>query len=136
MMKSPIFTNVDCISMHVDDLEAGIRFYSEALGLKLLWRAGDSCGLGLPEDITEVILTTNRNPMVDFKVDSVAEALQRFVNMGGTCEYGPFDIDIGKCAVVCDRWGNRYCILDMSKDTYDTDEAGNILGVSKKESTP
>lgn len=132
MAEKPIFTNVDCISLHVPDLDAGIAFYSEALGLKLLWRSGDSCGLGMPEDVTEVVLCTNPNPMVDFKVESVEETLERFLANGGSCDYGPFDIDIGKCAVVRDRWDNRYCILDMSKGTYDTDETGNVTGVSRK----
>lgn len=131
--KPPFFTKVDCISLYVDDLDAGIRFYSETLGLKLLWRAGESCGLGLPEDVTEVVLCTSRNPMVDFKVDSVPAALERFVASGGICEHGPFDIDIGKCAVVCDRWGNRYCILDLSKGTYDTDDQGNVVSVTQKD---
>lgn len=131
-MEEPIFTNVDCISLYVPDLDAGIAFYSQALGLKLLWRHADSCGLGMPEDVTEVVLCTSKNPMVDFKVPSVAEALERFVSNGGSCEYGPFDIDIGKCAVVRDHWGNQYCILDMSKGTYDTDETGNVTGVSRK----
>lgn len=36
------------------------------------------------------------------------------------------DIDIGKCAVVSDRWGNRYYILDMTKGTYDTDEMSPV----------
>ena len=131
-MNPPNFTNVDCVSLYIDDLDEGIRFYSEALGLRLLWRSGDSCGLGMPEGVAEVVLCTKKNPTVDFKVESVEAALARFVSNGGTCEYGPFDIDIGKCAVVRDRWGNQYCILDMSKGTYDTDESGNVTGVSKK----
>lgn len=131
-MNPPIFTNVDCVSLYIDDLDEGIRFYSKALGLRLLWRSGDSCGLGMPEGVAEVVLSTKKNPTVDFKVESVEAALARFISNGGACEYGPFDIDIGKCAVVRDRWGNQYCILDMSKGTYDTDESGNVTGVSRK----
>ena len=41
-----LFNNVDCVSMYVDDLDKGIEFYSGQLGLKLLWRVNDSCGLG------------------------------------------------------------------------------------------
>jgi predicted enzyme related to lactoylglutathione lyase len=66
------------------------------------------------------------------EVDSVEKALPEFINAGGRLEYGPLDIDIGKCAVVSDPWGNRYCILDMSKGTYDVDENGNVINVSVK----
>lgn len=41
-----------------------------------------------------------------------------------------FDIDIGKCAVVQDKWSNRYVILDMTKGQYVTDAEGNIFGIS------
>ena len=125
--------NVDCVSMYVDDLDRGIDFYVKKLGLRLLWRAEGSCGLGLPDDITEIVLCTSKNPMVDLKVDSVEEALEEFAAAGGKVVYGPFDIDIGKCAVVSDPWDNEYCLLDMSKGTYDTDGNGNVTGVTKKD---
>ena len=130
--KKTLLQNVDCISMYVDDLDKGIEFYSDKLGLKLLWRVDGSCGLSMSDDITEVVLCNERNPIVDFKVDSVEQAIKEFENAGGKIEYGPFDINIGKCAVVSDPWGNEFCILDMSKGTYDTDENGNVTGVSKK----
>lgn len=131
-MNKTIFNNVDCVSFYVDDIDAGIDFYSKTLGLKLLWRADKSCGMGMSDDITEVVLCTEKNPIVDFKVERVEDAIEEYINAGGTLVYGPFDIDIGKCAVVKDRWDNEYCILDMSKGTYDTDDKGNVTGVSSK----
>lgn len=130
MQKKPLFENVDCISMYVDDLDAGLEFYQRALGLSLLWRTEGSCGLGMPNGVAEIVLVTEHNPMVNLKVESVDEALSHITQAGGTVEYGPFDIDIGRCAVVIDPFGNRYCILDMTKGTYDVDEAGNVIGVS------
>ena len=127
-----LLKNVDCISLYVDDLDKGLEFYSAKLGLKLLWRIEGSCGLGMSDDITEVVLCTDKNPMVDFKVESVEKAIEDFTAAGGEVEYGTFDINIGKCAVVKDPWGNSFCILDMSKGTYDTDESGNVTGVSVK----
>lgn len=128
-MMDSLFQNVDCVSFCVEDLDEGIAFYS-ALGLNLLWRAGHSCGLGMSGDVTEVVLTTERNPVVQFKVESVAEALPAYEKAGGRVELGPFDIDIGKCAVVSDRWGNEYCLLDMTKGKYTTDAQGNVTGVA------
>jgi len=128
--QKALFQNIDCVSMYVDDLDEGLRFYRDGLGLTLLWRADGSLGLGLPNGVAEVVLCTGKNPMVDFKVESVAQDLPTFIEAGGTVEYGPFDIDIGKCAVVLDPWGNRFCILDMTKGTYDTNAEGNVIGVS------
>jgi predicted enzyme related to lactoylglutathione lyase len=125
----PLFENVDCVSFFVDDLDRGIAFYAGSLGLRVLWRAQASCGLGLEEGVTEVVLVNQHNPTANFKVESVLDALEAFQNAGGTLEYGPFDIDIGKCAVVSDLWGNRYCILDMSKGRYVVDEKGDVTGV-------
>lgn len=124
-----LFQNVDCVSFYVDDIDEGIAFYS-ALGLKLLWRAENSCGLGMSGDITEVVLVTEHNPVAQFKVESVEKALPVFEKAGGTVELAPFDIDIGKCAVVRDLWGNQYCLLDMTKGKYTTDAKGNVTGVS------
>lgn len=128
-----MFENVDCVSMYVEDLEEGLRFYRDNLGLKLLWRTGDACGLAMKKGIAEIVLTTRRNDMVDLKVADVKAFLPHFVQAGGRVVYGPFPIDIGQCAVVCDPWGNRYCVLDMTSGTYDTDAQGNVTGVTHKE---
>ena len=68
---------------------------------------------------------------VDFKVESVVDSIEKIVNSGGKVIYGPFDIPIGKCAVIRDKWENEYVILDMSKGRYVTDSQGNVIGVSK-----
>ncbi|MDD2647891.1 MAG: VOC family protein [Eubacteriales bacterium] len=127
-MKS-VFTNIDCVSFHVDSLDEGIAFYRDSLGLRLLWRTEDSCGLGMDEDISELVLTTRDIPIAQFKVDSVDAVLPVFIAAGAVVDYGPFDIDIGRCAVIRDLFGNRYCILDMTNGKYATDENGNVTGV-------
>ncbi len=125
----PVFNNVDCVSFHVDNIDEGIAFYRDKLGLKLLWKTEDSCGL-LPErDIAELVLTTRNIPIAQFKVDSVDAALPEITSAGAIVDYGPFDIDIGRCAVISDPFGNRYCILDMTSGKYTTDESGNVTGV-------
>lgn len=53
------------------------------MGLKLLWRIGDSCGLGMENDITEVVLTSKDNPFVQFKVESVDKVLPDSLAAGG-----------------------------------------------------
>jgi len=87
--------------------------------------------MGMGESDTEVVLQTDRKLMnVDFKVDSVADSAEKIIKAGGKVIDGPFDIPIGKCAVVQDKWENEYVILDMSKGRYVTDDNGNITGLS------
>ncbi len=130
----PMFKCVDCIELHVDDLAEGIAYYRDAMGLKLLWKNATTAGLGMDGDITEIVINTERPGVcVDMKVQSVERAIPQIVRAGGKVEVPMFDIDIGKCAVVNDKWGNRYVILDMTKGRYVTDSEGNIIGVSKGE---
>jgi len=129
---SELFKQVDCIELYVSDLDEGIKYYCGGMGLKLLWRAETTAGVGMGESTTEVVLQTNRKKMdVDFKVDSVIDSVDKIANAGGKILEGPFDIPIGKCAVVQDKWENQYVILDMTKGRYVTDESGNVTGVRK-----
>lgn len=126
-----LFKNVDCIELYVSDLDDGIKYYCDSLGLKLLWRADTSVGLGMENEIAELVLQTDRKKMnVDFKVESVNDSIERIIKAGGKVIYGPFDIPIGKCAVVQDKWENEYVILDMSKGRYVTDAQGNVIGIN------
>lgn len=131
-MNKNMFQDVDCIHLCVANLEDGLDFYKAKLGLQLLWKTSVACGLGTENGSTEVVLSTEDLITVDLRVDDVEDALGRFIEAGGKLIDGPFDIDIGKCAVVADPWGNRYCILDAVKGTYDTSSDGSVKGVSKK----
>lgn len=129
---SGLFRNVDCIELYVSDLDDGIKYYCDSLGLKLLWRADTTVGLGMENDIAEIVLQTDRKKMnVDFKVESVTDSIDKIVKAGGKIIYGPFEIPIGKCAVIQDMWENEYVILDMTKGRYVTDDQGNVIGVSQ-----
>lgn len=129
-MKS-ILKNVDCIEMYVSNLEDGIEYY-KTLGCKLLWKNDTSAGLKMSDDITEIMINTERKGiLVDFKVDSVSDALHKIIESGGKIICPMFDIPIGKCAVVSDKWDNQYVILDMTKGHYKTSENGEIIGIEK-----
>lgn len=128
-----IFKNIDCIELYVSDLNEGIQYYCDSMGLKLLWRNEDMVGLGMENDMTEIVLQSQRKQvLVDIKVESVDESIEKIKEAGGTVEYGPFDVPIGRCAVILDKWDNKYVILDMTKGRYVTDEDGNVTGVSKE----
>ena len=127
-MKS-LFKHIDCLELYIPDLEAGIDYYCNRLGLKIIWKTETAVGLGMSEGLAELVLQNERTDMnTDIKVDSVVEAVKEIEEAGGEILSGPFDIQIGKCAVVKDPWGNQYVILDSSKGLFITDEEGNIVG--------
>ncbi len=111
------------------DLEAGLAFYRDRLGQQLIWRTERASGLRLPDTDAEIVLQTEDEQLeVDFTVDSV-EAATRFVEeAGGQIVVPPFEIQIGRCAVVQDPWGNQLVLLDASKGLLATNEEGNVVG--------
>ena len=126
---SPLFRKVDCVRMPVANLEAALAFYRDALGHELNWRTATSAGLRTPDSDAEIVIHTEGNPPeVDLLVDSVEAAATRFVAAGGRIVTGPFDIAIGRCAVVADPWGNVLVMLDMTKGKLVTDTDGNVIG--------
>ena len=128
----PLFKNVDCIRVHVPDLQKGLDFYRNHLGLKMIWKTDSELGLGMGDGKTEVVIQNKDTRCeVDIKVDSVSEAVKIIEAGGGKVVVGPFDIPIGTCAVVMDPWGNQYVILDSLKGTFITDSEGNIIGQGK-----
>ena len=128
-----LFKNIDCVELYVSDLNEGIKYYCDFMGLKLLWRTDTMAGLGMENDIAEIVLQTERQCMnVDIKVECVVDSLEKIIKAGGKIVCDTFDILIGKCAVVSDKWNNTYVILDNTKGKYTTDEFGNVTGVSKE----
>lgn len=127
--KKTLFCYLDCVELYTPDIHQGIEYYCNSLGLKVLWKSDSQAGLGMSEGITEIVIQNERKEQnIDIKVDSVIEAVKEIEKAGGQIIYGPFDIRIGKCAVVKDPWNNKYVILDTTKGTYITDNEGNIIG--------
>lgn len=124
-----MFDCIDCVRLYVADLEAGLRFYRDQLGHELIWRTDKAVGLRIPHSEGEIVLHTEPHPPeICFKVPSADEAAQRFEQMGGSIVVPPFDIEIGRLAVVRDPWGNTYVMLDATKGLFVTDEHGNVIG--------
>jgi predicted enzyme related to lactoylglutathione lyase len=128
-MPGPLISKVDCVQVPVSDLDAALAFYRDGLGHELIWRTETSAGLRLPESEAELVLQTERPQFEpNFKVASADAAAERFTQAGGSVVAGPFDIRIGRCAVVCDPWGNHLVLLDTSKGFLVTDTGGNVIG--------
>jgi predicted enzyme related to lactoylglutathione lyase len=120
---------VDCVQLYVTDLEAGLAFYRDQLGHELIWRSDEAVGLRMPDTNAEIVLQTKQQePEIDFKVESADAAAIRFEEVGGKVIVPPFDIQIGRCTVVEDPWGNELVLLDSTKGLLVTDAEGNIIG--------
>ena len=130
----PLIRKVDCVRLYVPDLEAGLSFYRDRLGHELIWRTNTAAGLRLPESEAELVIQTeDQRQEIDLLVDSVEEASNFIEQSGGKIIMPPFDIQIGRCAVVEDPWGNPLVLLDTSKGLLKTDKEGNVIGNLEKQ---
>ena len=124
-----LLRKVDCVRLYVPDLEAGLGFYRDRLGHELIWRTETAAGLRLPESDAEIVIQTeDQRQEVDLLVDSADEAAKLFEQAGGKVIVPPFEIQIGRCVVLEDPWGNPLILLDMSKGLLKTDADGNVIG--------
>ena len=131
-MSTPLFANVDCLGVHVPDLDEALSFYRDKLGHELLWRNETSAGLAFAESGTmpELVLHTDPWPIAAaIKVECVLEALEQFVSSGGAVVEPASDTIIGRLAVVSDPWNNHLVLLDASKGQLQTDRKRNVTGV-------
>ena len=126
----PLFRKIDCVRLPVSDLESGLSFYRDRIGLELIWITEESAGLKMPDDDSEIVIyTESRGEEIDLLVDSADDAARSFESAGGEVVVPPFDIRIGRCVVVKDPWGNELVLIDNSKGRLVTDEELNVVGV-------
>lgn len=132
MTADGLFRKVDAVTVPVPDLDAGVDFYVDALGHRLLWRndALGQAGLALPDSSTELVLTTGLGYAPNWLVDAVDEAVDTIVRHGGQMVTAPADIPVGRVAQVRDPFGNLLLLVDLSKGTYTTDADGTVTGVA------
>lgn len=124
-----LFRKVDCVRLYVPDLEAGLAFYRDRLGHDVIWRTKTAIGLRLPESDAELVLQSeDQRQEVDLLVDSADAAAEQVEQAGGKVIVPPFDIQIGRCVVLEDPWGNPLVLLDTSKGLLKTDADGNVIG--------
>ena len=126
-----LLRKVDAVTVKVPDLDRGIDFYGRELGHALRWRNDDigSAGLALPDSDTEIVLTTEHGYEPNWLVDDVVAAVATFVAAGGRVVVEPFDIPVGRIAVVGDPFDNVLVLIDLSKGRYVTDADGSVTGV-------
>ena len=123
---------VDAVTINVPDLESGLRFYRDRLGHEMKWRNQEigQAGLRLSEGDTEIVLATEQTYQPNWLVESADDVAAMFEAGGGRIVTQPFDIPVGRVAVVADPFGNELVLIDLSKGTYSTDAEGNVTGVA------
>jgi predicted enzyme related to lactoylglutathione lyase len=129
-MSKPLLLKVDCVQVPVPSIADGIDFYCGKLGHELNWRSETQAGVRMPNTDAELVLQTERKEReTDLLVESVDEAVVRITDAGGSVVTEPFDVPVGRFAVVADPFGNPLVLIDLSKGRYRTDADKNITGV-------
>lgn len=117
-----MFKKIDCVMIRVDDVASAEKFYAEVFGLKPRWREAGAVGMGMPETDAEIVLHSNaRIPNkveVHYLVDDVVAAVTSYAEKGCRILVPPFDVLIGKCAVIQDPFGTTVCILDLTSGRH------------------
>ena len=106
-MNGGLLRRVDAITVRVPDLNAGVRFYVDVLGQELKWRnnATGQAGLRLPDGDSELVLTTELSYEPNWLVERVEDCVETFLAQGGELVVEPFDIPVGRVAVLRDPFG-------------------------------
>jgi predicted enzyme related to lactoylglutathione lyase len=131
-MAEPMFRKIDNLMLRIGDLDAAIVFYGQALGHRLVWRTDEAAGFALPDSEAELVVHTKVGPETDLLVENVERAVAFFETAGGKVLAPPFDIAIGKCAVVQDPFGNVLVMLDQTKGKLATDGQGRVTGIEPR----
>jgi lactoylglutathione lyase len=120
---------IDCIMIRVEDVETASAYYEKVFGLYPQWSGDGSIGLVFPESDAEIVLHRHPNipsaVEVHYLVDDVVAAVAHYAAEGCQVAVPPFDITIGKCAVIKDPFGIRLCILDTTKGLRSLNIAGS-----------
>lgn len=126
---APVLKKVDAVVIKVPNIEQGLDFYREQLGMQTIWKKEDMAAVRLGE--SELVLSTKLDPETDFFVESVDHAVTVFEKAGGKVVTPPEDIPVGKVAVVEDPFGNRLTLVDLSKGQYQTNNKDRkVTGVA------
>lgn len=130
-MGSGLLKAVDAVTVRVPGLDSGLAFYMEALGHQLKWRNDEigQAGLETPDSSTEIVLTTEHGYEPNWLVDSVPDAVSTIVDAGGAVFVEPFEIPVGRVAVVGDPFGNPLVLVDLSRGRYQVGPDGSVTGV-------
>ena len=132
-MSGRLLLNID-----VPDIEAGIRFYTEALGLEVGRRFDSGFVELLGTDAPIYLLAKDPGTSIgpaggdvrrydrhwtpihpDFVVDDLVSAILRAEAAGAVREGETCDAPYGRLAMFADPFGHGFCLIEFSKGGYD-----------------
>src|SRR5262252_6910102 len=96
------------------------------------WSGGETRASARPHSAfpsdTEIVLATHLRYKPNWLVASVDAAASRFQAAGGRVVREPFDIPVGRVALVANPFENTLVLVDLSRGHYVTDETGHVTG--------
>jgi predicted enzyme related to lactoylglutathione lyase len=126
------------VNIDVDDLERGVRFYTEGLGLRVGRRfkerwielVGRSAPLYLLEKKGGTQATQVPGPRrdyerhwtpvhLDFVVDSLELARDKVLRAGAVLESDISEHPYGRLAIFSDPFGHGLCLIEFNSEGYD-----------------
>jgi predicted enzyme related to lactoylglutathione lyase len=120
--RTTTLRKIDCIMVKVDDVEKAREFYIRVFGMIPQWKdtfTPGAAGLRFPESEAEIVLhsITSIPVRVDvtYLVDDVLAAVASLKSEGCSIIEAPFDVVMGKCAVLIDPFGTPMTIIDATK---------------------
>jgi predicted enzyme related to lactoylglutathione lyase len=131
MSMDAVLRAIDAVTVPVPDLDLGLAFYRDALGLQLRWRndAIGQAGLGMPDTPAELVLALREPYAPAWLVESADDAGRVIEDHGGRVVEGPRTIPVGRLVVAADPFGNPLVLVDLSTGRYTTDAGGAVTGV-------
>jgi predicted enzyme related to lactoylglutathione lyase len=128
------------VNLDVDDLERGIRFYTEAVGLRVgrRFQTGwvELVGAGVPlyllkkapGSMSTVSTGQGRDYVrhwtpvhLDFVVDSLELAVDLALHAGAVMESAIAEEPYGRIAMFADPFGHGFCLLELNDAGYDAE---------------
>ena len=126
------------LNIDVPDIEAGIGFYTEALGLEVgrrfdpdfveligtdapiyLLRKAEGTAIG-PTGGESRRYARHWTPIhPDFAVEDLQSAIERAVAAGAVREGETCDAAYGKLALFADPFGHGFCLIEFNREGYD-----------------
>jgi lactoylglutathione lyase len=126
------------LNIDVPDIEAGIDFYTEALGLELGRRFDPDFVELTGTDAPIYLLRKDAGTVIgpaggelrryerhwtpihpDFAVEDLPAAIERAVAAGAVREGETCDAPYGKLALFADPFGHGFCLIEFNKEGYD-----------------
>jgi predicted enzyme related to lactoylglutathione lyase len=126
------------VNIDVPNIDRGVAFYTQALGLRVGRRLGAGCvellGAEVPVYLLEKRAGTRIGPAggdtrrydrhwspvhLDMVVDSLEDAITRAVAAGAIQEGDIVDAPYGRLAMFADPFGHGFCLIEFSEQGYD-----------------